>query len=345
MQNSAKPTETVAGTSESTEQASARPPRVLESFGIANIHRSRAKLWPKSRLLVESPVWLAGSISSRGMIGAYTFLRDTVRLSGNAAHIGRYCSIAPGVIIGDSNHPTDWLSTHSFQWGDGQWIPSETFRNFSTPKEKKKAHTVIGSDVWIGANAIILSNITIGNGAIIAAGSVVSRDVPPYAIVGGIPARVIRYRFDEQTIARLMKIRWWRFRPDDLFDIPFNDIHATLDELEKRMAAGKLREIETTLYEVTPDGITKTDNEKSVALFNRRISSGARKAAAPAQAVSGVSEINGARLRTDGQIAANASASPTLQIRVSERIRPALIWLGAFLSGLAGAAVWQFLSG
>jgi hypothetical protein len=88
---------------------------LLEEFGLENIHIHRAKLWPKSRVLVESPVWPGGNLSSRVMIGAYSFLRDNVRVAGHVAHIGRFCSIAPGAVIGYGNHPTDWLSTHSFQ--------------------------------------------------------------------------------------------------------------------------------------------------------------------------------------------------------------------------------------
>lgn len=317
----------------STMHGNEPPTRILENFGPANIHHHRAKLWQNSRILVESPVWLAGSLSSRGMIGAYTFLRDTVRLSGNAAHIGRYCSIAPGVVIGDSNHPTNWLSTHSFQWGDGQWIPSEAFRNFSRPKERKKAHTIIGSDVWIGANAIILSNVSIGDGAIIAAGSVVSRDVPPYAIVGGIPARIIRYRFDDQTIARLMKIRWWRFRPDDLFDIPFEDIQATVLELEKRITEGRLRELDVKLYAVTPGGVSETDDEKSIGLFKRRI-----------KGIRPVSPQQPASPAAGDEAAAMDTRTEARGIEIS-RAGMFLLFTGAFLCGLVGAAFWQFLSG
>jgi acetyltransferase-like isoleucine patch superfamily enzyme len=243
----------------------------LETFGKNNIHRHRAKLWPKTRLLVESPVWLAGNITMRGSIGAYTFLRDGVRIAGQVSHIGRFCSLAPGVVIGDSNHPTEWLSTHSFQWGEGSWIPSQALRRFNTPPDRKGRRTLIGNDVWIGANAIILPGVTIGDGAIIAAGSVVSRDVPPYAIVGGVPARVIRFRFDEKTIEHLMKIRWWRFSLDDLFGLPFNDIHATLDMLEERLTNKALRKPDPVLYVVTPEGVANLDDPKALALFRRRI--------------------------------------------------------------------------
>lgn len=297
---------------------------VLEEFGIANIHIHRAKLWPKSRILVESPVWLGGNFSSRVMIGAYTFLRDNVRIAGQVAHIGRFCSIAPGVVIGDGNHPTDWLSSHSFQWGEGGWIPSEALSQFKSPAERKIRKAIIGSDVWIGANAIILSGVTIGDGAIIAAGSVVSRDVPPYAIVGGVPARIIRFRFDERTIERLMSIRWWRFRLDDLYDIPFNDIQAALDELEKRLSAGKLRELTPKLYAVTSQDIVDLDDKKALALFHQRMNGGPSK--------------TGARPSVPSE---NREPPSQLIKALASRWKRIRLWLVAFLAGLLGSAVWE----
>lgn len=297
----------------------------LEAFGKNNIHRHRAKLWPKTRLLVESPVWLAGDITMRGSIGAYTFLRDGIRIAGQVSHIGRFCSLAPGVVIGDSNHPTEWLSTHSFQWGEGSWIPSQALTRFDTPLERKGRRTLIGSDVWIGANAIVLSGITIGDGAIIAAGSVVSRDVPPYAIVGGVPARVIRFRFDEKTIERLMKVRWWRFSLDDLFGLPFNDIHATLNMLEKRLANKTLRKPDPMLYVVTPDGIADNDDPKALALFRRRINGASPKA---------VSEPEATQENLE---------KPSLLKKLAASWEKVAPWVAAFISGLFASAVWNVL--
>lgn len=277
MPQAAKPDDLMDGEGELPEQQAF----ALETFGRKNIHLHRAKLWPRTRLLVESPVWLAGSITMRGSIGAYTFLRDGVRIAGQVAHIGRFCSIAPGVVIGDSNHPTEWLSTHSFQWGEGSWIPSQALGRFKRPLDIKGSRTVIGNDVWIGANAIILPGITIGDGAIIAAGSVVFRDVPPYAIVGGGPARVIRFRFDDKTIKRLLKIRWWSFSLEGLAEIPFNDIQATLTMLEDRFADRTLQEQAPVLYEVTPDGIVEIDDPKALNTFRRRIKGIFPKSAPP----------------------------------------------------------------
>jgi len=119
--------------------------------------------------------------------------------------IGKYCSIAAEArfIMNGGNHATDWLTTYPFPiFGEG-W---ESAMPAAWPS---KGDTVVGNDVWIGYGAIIMPGVNIGDGAIIAAAAVVTKDVPAYAIVGGNPAIVIRYRFDEATIARLLAIRWW----------------------------------------------------------------------------------------------------------------------------------------
>lgn len=117
--------------------------------------------------------------------------------------IGSYCSIAPGVRIGGLNHPIKYVTTHPILYND-------IFKYVEICDENVKSETVtIGNDVWIGFNSIILGGVTIGNGAIIAAGSVVTKDVPPYSIVGGSPARVIKYRFEKKQIEALEKIKWW----------------------------------------------------------------------------------------------------------------------------------------
>jgi virginiamycin A acetyltransferase len=126
---------------------------------------------------------------------------------GDRLVIGRFCSIAAETrfIMNGGNHPTDWLTTYPFPIFGGGW---ETAMPERWPM---KGDTVVGNDVWFGYGALIMPGVTIGNGAIIASGSVVTRDVPPYAIIGGNPASVLRYRFDEQTIRRLESIRWWNW--------------------------------------------------------------------------------------------------------------------------------------
>ena len=125
--------------------------------------------------------------------------------------IGRYCSIANGVSVGLSNHPMDWVSTSpAFHLCPGRSIP----RDMAVLSYDAAApHTVIGHDVWIGENVLIKSGVTIGNGAVIGMGSVVTRDIAPYTVVAGNPARVIRQRFVPELAARLDASRWWDMDP------------------------------------------------------------------------------------------------------------------------------------
>jgi acetyltransferase-like isoleucine patch superfamily enzyme len=118
--------------------------------------------------------------------------------------IGNYCSIAPNVYIYNRNHPKQFVSTHPFLYNSNLKIVDNDMIEF---KEK-----VIGNDVWIGQNAIILPSVSkIGDGSIIAAGAVVTKDVPDYAIVAGIPAKVVSYRFNNEDIKYLKKIKWWNW--------------------------------------------------------------------------------------------------------------------------------------
>jgi len=122
--------------------------------------------------------------------------------------IGSYCSIAGRVqIFLGGNHRTDWVSTFTFD----RRYPHLKKWLAGINSNSSNGNVVIGSDVWIGYDSLILSGITIGDGAVVAARAVVTKDVPPYAIVGGNPAKIIRYRFSEKTIARLLKIKWWEW--------------------------------------------------------------------------------------------------------------------------------------
>jgi len=101
-----------------------------------------------------------------------------------------------------------------------------------------QAHTNIGNDVWLGNHVVVKDGVTIGDGVIVGANAVVTRDVPPYAIVGGNPARTIRMRFPEAVIERLQRIQWWQYNIADFGLTPFNRIDAALDHIETQVAAG-----------------------------------------------------------------------------------------------------------
>lgn len=141
---------------------------------------------------------------------SYCFAKDIMR----GTVIGKYCSIAQGVVIHPAEHDVYTVSTSPNVPGH---LYSET-HCFSDG-------AIIGNDVWIGRNAIILQSCkTIGDGAIVAAGAVVTKDVPPYAIVGGVPAKVIKYRFSPAVIKKLLATKWWNLPDSELEKLPMDDV-------------------------------------------------------------------------------------------------------------------------
>jgi chloramphenicol O-acetyltransferase type B len=117
------------------------------------------------------------------------------------ASVGRYCSLNDGsYLLTGGNHHGEYVSTCLFYWATGAGPPESADSN---------GPIAIGNDVWSGFGSVVFSGVTVGDGAIIGAGAIVTKDVPPYAIVGGIPARIISYRFDKETRAALLRIRWW----------------------------------------------------------------------------------------------------------------------------------------
>lgn len=142
-------------------------------------------------------------------IGDYSYVEADARIS--HAVIGRFSAVAPGAQIGLAAHPIEGrVSTHPAFF---QRRPEIGYDLVDETNHEEFRITTIGSDVWIGAGVLIRDGVTVGDGAILGAGAVVTKDVPPYAIVGGIPGKVLRLRFDLETIAFLLDLRWWD-RPD-----------------------------------------------------------------------------------------------------------------------------------
>lgn len=211
------------------------------------------KVLSDKQVVIESPIRVMGrfQFNSYSRVGAFTTLRGD-GLAVWCGSIGRYCSIAGGVRIGDHGHPTDWLSTNAFQYNLDRFGFSADADDYARIPEGDRLPfrgeaAVIGNDVWIGSRVTILRNVTIGDGAIVASSAVVTRDVAPYSIVGGVPARVIGQRFDDDTIAQLLDLQWWRFTPNQLDGVPFDDIGAAVAEVRRRIDAGMVPQDPRTL--------------------------------------------------------------------------------------------------
>lgn len=145
-------------------------------------------------------------------VGSCTYISADTKI--NRTKIGKFCSIGQECIIGGvARHPTDWLSTHPAFFS----TKSQANITFATIDQFEEQGTVeIGNDVWIGVRALVFDGCRIGDGAIVAAGAVVTKDVPPYAIYGGVPAKLIRYRFSDDVILALLKAEWWNYDLDEI---------------------------------------------------------------------------------------------------------------------------------
>ena len=208
------------------------------------------KLYPRSQ--GHSTVYLQNVVTDPSItVGDYTIYDDFVNdprdfqrnnvlyhypINPERLVIGKFCSIACGAkfLFNSANHTQRSLSTYIFpvlfeEWGlDVERIP-EAWDN--------RGDIIIGNDVWIGYEAVILSGVTIGDGAIVAARAVVTRDVPPYTIVGGVPAKPIRQRFSNPDIAQLLELRWW--------DWPKEKIARTIDAIQSGDLEGLKRAADT----------------------------------------------------------------------------------------------------
>jgi acetyltransferase-like isoleucine patch superfamily enzyme len=150
------------------------------------------------------------------------------------ATIGAYCAIGARTAINPFNHPSSWLSIHEFQYHPKSFDWVDEYNDFARLERTPDmfAHVEIGNDVWTGHNVNVMAGVSVSDGAIIAAGSVVTKDVAPFAIVAGVPATVKRYRFPERTIERLQRLKWWDLELSDLSGLPFRDVDRCLDMIE-----------------------------------------------------------------------------------------------------------------
>lgn len=181
-----------------------------------------------SRISEQSLSW-SGSVS----IGAFSYVVQGAFVEG--CDIGRFCSIATGVRVMGKNHPLDRISTSTWSYGHNIFDLMKQDFDVEVKQDRKfggDKKTIIDHDVWIGEFATIKRGIKLGLGSIVGANSVVTKDVPPFAIVGGNPAKILKYRFNDVVIGRLIKSKWWEFNPKTLARLDMTDIYAFLDEIE-----------------------------------------------------------------------------------------------------------------
>ena len=160
-------------------------------------------------------------------LGDYSYIAKNSNV--NNCKIGKFCSIGPNFCCGLGIHPTNGISIapmfYSTAKQNGMTLSKEN-------KVEESKQTVIGNDVFIGANVTVLDGVKVGDGAVIGAGAVVTKDIPPYAVTVGIPAKVVKYRFDEKTIEALLEKQWWNGSPEDLEKVEHNfwDVEKFLSE-------------------------------------------------------------------------------------------------------------------
>ena len=203
------------------------------SGGLHSLHK-------RSTLRLEEGVSLGHMIiePKNLKICAHTYIRSDCVLTA-VSSIGRFCSIGTGCVIGQEKggHPSTWLSSHPFQ-----------YTNTGLTYDPEISDVTIGHDVWIGHSAMIMEGVTVGTGAIIATRSVVAHDVPPYAVVAGLPAKVVKYRHTPEMISQLLNSKWWDCEIDSLRDLPLNDPTAALPMLEelRKEKPARYQEIQVT---------------------------------------------------------------------------------------------------
>ena len=198
---------------------------------LTNKHVSLFSLWDNKSTFTPYTHILNGAKLTNVKVGKYSRIGVNCQVAN--ATIGNFTAIGKDTVITVGQHPTNYLTSHSIFYKKGNWGWHD---DWIAPIDFKPEKSVtIGCDVWIGRQCIIMDGVTIGDGAIVATGAVVTKDVPPFAIVGGVPAKVIKYKFPQEVIDRLEAIQWWNL-PDEEITKRIELFHIknpTLDDIEK----------------------------------------------------------------------------------------------------------------
>ena len=175
-------------------------------------------------------------------IGAYSYYGPGFCALNEQTSVGKYCSIAANVVLGPSQHFKDFLTTSPITTPcNFMGFPTLENSEYLSKRKSLFADGVnpncipvrVGNDVWIGSNVVVMDGITIGDGAIVGSNAVVTHDVPPYAIVAGVPARILKYRFDESVIKDLLELKWWDLSDGKIATLPFHDIEECIKQLKR----------------------------------------------------------------------------------------------------------------
>ena len=203
--------------------------RILSIF--TNIFRQSNVLY---KTVKENTVKLYPPYKIRdSRIGAYTYIAFNAQIRNTT--IGKFCSIGPNFFSGWGIHPTNGISSSPLFYSTKK---QNGFTLSKTDKIEERKSIKIGNDVFIGANVFVIDGISIGDGAVIGAGTVVSKDVPPYGIAVGNPMKILKFRFSDEIIAKLLDIKWWDFPKEKLPFVEkyFFDIDGFIEQCENKNA-------------------------------------------------------------------------------------------------------------